>query len=238
MSIGVGINENVYISAVELDSNNYLNIQFKQKSDIANPFEALQADDVIDAKDTLDVKLFAPTPRKNDDGKFTEAKLVDFVTTDINKTKGIIQHLLAGYVPKEQYAIGKAIFDGCGMDATNYAERLLNKDVMLQIHKNLSNHLISVLRPFIGDSTKLFRLLLIRTSKDKHFATFRSTRLEENPFWEDMDVPKEASKLAFSAYEIKEGLNDGTPSSRTESADKPKTEPANTMTAASVFGGQ
>jgi len=101
----------------------------------------------------------------------------------------------------------------------------------------MSQFFINAMQPYVNKDELLFRCLLVRTSKDKHFATFRSSYIEDNPFWESMDVPKEASKVKYTAYEEKEGLNDGTPASRSETADtKKSTESVATISAASVFG--
>ena len=237
MSLGVKINENVYITGIELDSNNYLNITFKEKNDLSNPFEKLIDDDVHEGSDKLDIKLFAPQPPKNDDGKLTEEKMIDRVSRDINKNKGILQHIMKGYMTKEEYAIGKAMFDGIDIDANTYSKKIIDKDVLLKVHQNMAQFFINAMQPYLNKEDLLFRLLLVRTSKDKHFATFRSSYIEDNPFWESMDVPKDASKVKFTPYEEKEGLNDGTPAVRSSTADTNKTgEAAATMTAASVFG--
>jgi len=235
--IGVGINENIYISAVELDSNNYLTITLKQKTDLVNPYDKLIADEVIEGSDKLDIKLFAPQPPKNDDGKLTEEKLLDRVSRDINKNKGILQHIMKGYMTKDQYTFGKAIFDGIDIDPNTYATKILDKDVLLKVHQNMSQFFINAMQAYLNKDELLFRCLLVRTSKDKHFSTFRSQYVEDNPFWESMDVPQEASKVKFTPYEEKEGLNDGTPASRSETSDNKKTtESTVAMSAASVFG--
>ncbi len=241
MALGVGITENVYIENAHLDDNNYFTISFKEKSDTNNPFLKLQAEDVIEGSDSVDVKLFAPLPRKNEDGKLTKAKMAESVQRDLNKVKGVLQHIMSSYVTKDDYVLGKVMFEGTGIDATNYEDKFQDKAILMEMFLNMCRHFINTMKPFFGDDTKLFRLLLVRTSKDKHFATFRSNYIEENPFWESMEIDPKASKVAFTPYENREGLNDGTPSSRSETADKPKDGGAGggsaaTMTAANVFG--
>jgi hypothetical protein len=68
--------------------------------------------------------------------------------------------------------------------------------------------------PFMDKNEYAVRFKLTRQSKDKHFPRVPGMYIKDNPFIESMDVPTEKSKVQWTKYELKEGLNDGTPLSR------------------------
>ena len=108
---------------------------------------------------------------------------------------------------------------------------LLNEDTLLLITKNLATQFIEMCQPFFNTDVKL-RLLLRRQSTTKHYPAFRDRLLQAFPFVELMAVPKEASKIAFTRYEISKGLNSGTPSVATDAP----VEDAAPVDSASLFG--
>jgi hypothetical protein len=236
--IQVGINENVILTSVALNDKNTLSFTFEEKGTgdkPMNPFEALASDEVVDIDNGKSINLFQPNvPDKAD---MTQEKKVDIVTSDINKTKGILIHFLKGWMTKEEVKGAINPFAGTAVDATNYATQLLNKEVLAAIHKNMSTTFIQLITPFLAQRDA-FRLLLVRQSADKHWPSFRGKYIEENPFWESMQIPAEASKLKFTAYEISQKLNDGTPVSK-DNAKTADSKPADTapVTAQNVFGG-
>lgn len=239
MSLGVGISENVILQNAQLDDKNWLTITFRQLQETEfNPFAALSSNEVEEKPKTdIDIKIFNPkvpdaTDRKGNTR--TEQQIVDMIQNDVNRTKGVLLHLAEGYLTKDQIDFS-GMYDGTGMDADNFNQKLRDQAVLTLIHKNMCIAWINMVKPFLGDEQYKFRLLLLRTSKDKHFATFRDKYIKENPFWESMEIPATASKVKFSAYELTQGLNDGTPTARSE-ADKPKADDT-PVEATSVFGG-
>lgn len=246
MSIGIGINQNVYIKSVELDKEGVLSISFAENTPEAKMtiFDALQSGEVVHSGSTREVKMFSPLVPFEKDSKgnmLTEDKRLQSVQRDLNKTQAILIHILKAYTTKDSYLrIGAESFSGIDIDKENYGAQLVKKEILQAIHRNRCRVFMEELQPFVGDETLLFRLLLLRQSKDKHFATFRGAYIEENPFYEPMEIPEKDSKVKFTPGEIKEGLNDPTPSSRADAADKKDNDNkgggGTTVSAANIFG--
>lgn len=241
--ISIGINKNVYITSASIITStdkSYLEIGFDQTgtNKPATAFDMLNSDTIIDTPPTFNMFLFATNVPKNEDGKLTQEKMVDRVTKDIKANKEILLHLMMGYMTVEAAKVD--LYQGLSITSDNYNTQILREEVLKIIFANMAKNFVEKMKPFIAADPKLtFRLLLTRQSKDKHFASFRKNYINENPFWESMDVPDAQSKLKFTDYEIREGLTDATPVPRT-TAD-PKTgataaAPSQVHTAASVFG--
>lgn len=238
--LGVGIAENVVLKNASMDSNNWLKIEFRQITEVEyNAFDALGAEnEVIEKPSTeLTILMFNPKVPKDKDTKGntrTKEKIIEMVVNDITQSKNVLMHLLQRYLTKDQIKFD--MYRATGLDKDNFNNRIADNGILDQIHKNMCTDFITMARPFFNNEEYKCRLLLIRQSKDKHFPAFRTRYLNEQPFWESMEIPKDASKLKFTDYEIKEGLNDPTPTTRA-AADKPEEGSAPTeVTAASVFG--
>lgn len=242
MSIGIGINENVYISKAEVDDKGTLSIGFEEAgaakgTKVANPFDNIALDGEVSEKSfDMTVKLFPPLPPKEGNDR-TEEKNVELLVGDINKTKGIILHLLKGYMTADQLKGLINPFRGLPIDKDNFNQQVQKKEILEGIHRNMCTDFTAAIKPFVGKTDRLFRLLLVRQSKDKHFATFRGRFLEDNPFWESMDVPAEASKVKFTKYELDNGFDSAAPVKKDQAADQNSGSTGEApLSAASVFG--
>jgi hypothetical protein len=233
--IGVGVNENIYLFNASLDEKDTLSLIFKEagkEEKVYDPFAALGASEVIEKEtNEFNVRIFPPSPPK-EDSDLTEEKKIDRAVGDINGTKGILRHLLMGYMPTDDIKFDP--YAGLDISRENFAQKILSKEGLAHIHKNLCNQFLGQVRPFLDKKDQVFRLLLVRQSKDKHYATFRKRFLDDNPMWESMTIPKDQSKLKFNDYEKSQGLDNGTPASR-ESADSKGAAQA-PATVQSVFG--
>lgn len=249
--IGIGINENVFLSNAELDQKGTLGVTFEEagkadKPKVESLFDVVAStDEVIETEHGMTIKLFPPLPPKEGNDR-TEEKNVELLVSDINKTKGVLLHLLHGYFTKDDIkkAGGLNPFKGLPITKENFNAMIQKKETLEGIHRNLATDFLNIIRPVLGKSDKTFRLLLVRQSKDKHFASFRGKFIEENPFWESMEIPKEASKVKFTAYELTNKLDDATPVAKdqqkqgtaggAQTTSGPGQAP---LTAANVFGG-
>jgi hypothetical protein len=236
---GVGVNENVILKNIVQGDNLWIIITFDQLQEVVlSPFDIMGSEDVVDLpKTSLDIKLFnlkVPTAEDQKKNVRTQQQKIEMIVRDFNKLKAVAIHLASGYLTKDDRKFD--YYRATGLDVDNFNTRILDQGVLNQIMKNIGTDLITMLTPFFGNEEYKFRLKLRRQSKDKHFATLPDSYLDENPFWESMDISKEASKVKFSDYEIKEGLNDPTPSSRS-SADKPAENNEAPLDAGAVFGG-
>lgn len=232
--IEVGINDDVYLKSATINDKDSLELTFGLAGvKVLSGFEALQADEIQESTGETSLRLFPVTVPTKDD--LTEEKKRGRIIDDITKVRGQLEHILQGYMVAADAKLNKIVYQGTGMDANNFDQQIMQPGVLLAITRNLFREFITLVKPHLNDSTKKFRLKLIRQSKDKHFATLPGKFITEQPFWESMDIPVEATKVKFTAYEIKEGLNDGTPASKSKDAD---TTPGDTapLTAENVFG--
>lgn len=230
--IGIGINENIYIAKAEFgDKKDSLILSFKQSvGKKLSMFEQLAAAEHIETEGGKDIRLFAPLPSKDDEK--TEEKKVELAFADVNSTKGQLIHILEGYMVKADATLGD-MYEGIGMSDDNFNQKMLNKDVLNLIFTNMVNGFLAKIKPWVGKEDPLFRLLLVRQSKDKHFPTLRKRFLTESPFWEPMFVAKKESKVKFTPYEIREELDSDKVIPK-EEADKKDAPPA--KTAEEIFG--
>lgn len=236
--IKIGINENVFLDKATLDDKNVLELTFQEANKEKKSVFADIASDEVSETISMGIRLFPALPPKKED--MTEAKKVDLLHSDMNATKSILRHILLGYLTSEDLkGLWAHVYDGLTLTEENFNQMILKKEILEAVHKNMARVFLEKITPFLGNRELTFRLLLVRQSKDKHFATFRKRYIEDNPFWESMQISKEASKVKFTTYEEREGLNDGTPASK-DAADKKgddKTGGAAPLTAANVFGG-
>lgn len=237
--IQVGINPNVFIKSAVLDEKNTLAITFEEVADpnapvIASHFDLLDSDEVTETAHGTTIRIFPPNPPKADTDKSQE-KIVEMLTNDLNKTKGILIHLLSGWLTTDQLKGKFKMFESVPIDSDNFNTQIQKKEILDAAHKNLCATFVREIQPFLGKSDDPFRLLLVRQSADKHWASFRGRYIKENPFWESMKVPEDASKVAFTNYELTAGLNSGVPIPRTGAAATAAATAA-PLTTANVFG--
>lgn len=241
--IGIGANEKVYLEKAELDTKKNLILQFAEvdKAELAkmSGFDILSSAEVIDTAGGLAIRLFPPLPPKEGNDR-TEEKNVDLLINDLNKTKAILFHIAGGYFTKDRLVMtvdGKVtaaidMFRGMAqINKDNFSLMIQKKEVLEQLHLNMCTDFINLMKPELGNPEKAFRLFLVRQSKEKNFATFRAKYLDENPFWESMQIPQDASKLytkdatgkltaRFTKYELEQGLDSAAPVDKKEAGDK------------------
>lgn len=215
----VGINENVKLVGANINDKGTLNISFKQAGDVADttPVDDLLNQTIGDkpSDGTSGMLLFAPNVEFNGETR----KLVD-IARDLGGLRDQLQHLLQGYVTSDQ-----AVLDPyAGIDTSDpaaFQASLTNQTTIERIYKNLATQFVTKVQG-LGDAlNQEFRLLLVRRSKASHYGTFRNRYINNNPFWESMKIPAAQSKLAFNAYEIKNGKNIGTPVAKDATTDTP-----------------
>lgn len=227
--IRIGITENVYVADVKVDDKNALLVSFDEigkedKPKVDNFFDNLSSDEVIEIERGTTIRVFPPLPPKADNGR-TEEKNVELLVSDLNKTKGIALHILKVFYTADDLRGQINMFESLPIDKDNFNQQIVKKEILEGAHKNICKAFARLMAPHIGPNTPV-RLLLVRQSVDKHYATFRNRYLDEQPFIESMEIPKEASKLKFSSYELEKGLDNDTPVKKPEGS-----------TAAGVAGG-
>lgn len=244
--IRIGINESIFIADAAFDATNYrLKITFEETggTKYASMFARMNAAEAVENLPTRDITLFAPMKPDDEDAKGNKRTLeqkVKMVNSNLTATKAQLLHILYGYLPKAEAVL--PMFDGLAIDENNYSTQIVKEEIFKGVFKNLATGFIAKIKPFLNKSEEqyLFRLLLVRQSPEKNFATLRSVNIIENPFWESMSVPKASSQLAFTPGEIKDGLDNDLPVSRSDADKKATSQPTGqqppAQTAKDIFG--
>lgn len=192
--LGVGIHENIVVEKAEKNDKGTLEIFLQQVGDI-DPIAALNSGNTLEAK-TEKLTIWKPTLNDQDNYKTVTDKISDLTNT--------LSQLL------QQYSTGSVkwdLFAGTGITAETYSVKVMGYvDI---IYENIVNQFIAKIRPFIGEHSKASRVKLVRQSKAKHYPKFPSQARFPTLFIESMQIPVAASKLKFTDYEVKNGLNVG-----------------------------
>jgi hypothetical protein len=243
--IKIGINENIFIRDAKYNAeNNRLTITFEESggTKYASVFDRLNADEAVETLPTRELILFCPMEPKAKIGEKdrTLEQRMNAITGDITSVKAILQHIMGGYMTKDEFKFD--MYENIPtIDANSYPAEIIKVPIFTQVFKNMCTQFIEKMKPYLGDETKLFRLLLVRQDANNAFPTFRRKYIKENPFYESMEIPKESSKVMFTPYELKEGLDSDIPATRSDADkkggdNKGNNSGAGPMTAANVFG--
>jgi len=239
--IGIGINENVYLGKPTTDEKSgVLIISFKEPvAGEAELKEAMTANPFADWEDGgslshteggngISLRMFpfdSKSPVSEPD------KVIDGIEMKnrISQLRDPLVHILSQYMTNDKIIFSPAIiFKGTGIDkdVSAYGTKILSDTVQEKVYNNIVNQFIALATPFIENPELLFRLKLPRQSAKKAYATIPSRYLKDSPFMEPMSIPKAASKIKFSAWEIKNGFDNADPVSVT-TADVKEAEPEN-----------
>lgn len=156
--------------------------------------------------------------------KFFSINLTDFNknvkgAADLVKDLTVVRHQLSSiasvYATKEEVdkAIGgMAMFEGFGIDPSKYGNaiaQLVQADFLKKVEDNLYQKFLDFMKAKKAFEGAPFRAKFPRGSKNKTFAGI--TKSPYDVWIEPMSVPKAQTKIEWSDYEIKEGLNHGNP---------------------------
>ena len=207
--LGVGIHENVILgSKTGVNEKGSLVLELSTKVD-SNDMLSAFADGTDMEASTVGLIQF-PFNLTNWEGK---AKTASEIGTDINNLKANLIDILSVFMTsdKAKAVLGvDVIFRGLGITPETQAslpQRLLNADFVSAVYKNICTAFVAAATPFFNNTP--FRVKLRRTSKAKHYSSIPPRSKFAEPWIESMAVPKEQSKLAWSKYEIDNGLNSG-----------------------------
>lgn len=219
--IGIGINENVFLAKITVSEKGSLELHWDRSEEGAEATDLFSDLTSGEIQEDSGIKTTIWAPLLPDKKDLTEEKKIDRVTSDIEATKNQLIHIMESYMTKDKVKPAfTGTFDGTPItDSKTLKQFILDQSVIDIVTKNIFDAFIKGMADFVGKPELKKRLLLVRQSKDKAFATLRKYYLRENPFLEDMEIPQAQSKLKFTKYELKEGLDDDTPVSR-GSADK------------------
>lgn len=244
--IQIGINENVILKNVELvDKDGKLSIDFS----LAEAGQEVSADDdpfndVIDEETGMIVtgsgkggrviKVWPLTPPNEVDfngAAKTVAVRIQEAMEATREMQNLFNAFAMCYVTADKRKFDR--FQGIQIGVENRA-MILEEAVLLQVTRNLASQFIAMCSPFFGNQDYKLRILLRRQSAAKPFPTFRDRLIQAFPFVELGDlVSKEASKIAFTKYEISKKLNSDAPAEADEDTAAEAVVPKD---AASLFG--
>ena len=227
----VGIHENVVLSNdTVIKEDGSLVIAFETATDAVVDFmSALEGGESL-AKDKVTLLQFK---LKSTDWQGKTLSFTD-ITASFNKFRGILVDILTVYMPadkaKATLGVQAVAFAGLGITNENMPTKLAQDSVLEAIYNNLAKAFIAAIVPY--QNKDKVRVMLQRSSKAKHYPAIPAGKVPQ--VWiESMQIPKSASKVQWSAYQIKEGYNDGTPVA-TDSEDTSKAEAV--FAPAPVFG--
>jgi len=145
-----------------------------------------------------------------------------------------IAKLYAPEATVDSYIGGTKMFDGLGIAPEQMAKAvnaLTNKEFLGKVVTNLGNKFVDFLakaNAYNGGIT--FRMKFLRQSKLKNYAVI--SRSSFDTWIEPMSIPKAASKIAFTKYEIDNGKNDPNPAA----GDEATTTTEEAVKGAELFG--
>jgi hypothetical protein len=230
MRIQVGIHKDVILQRAYFDDKGRFNIALRQLGEkkeekASSPFAQMNAAEVVEEDATSSITLWPfkiPDEKDKQQNVRSEQDRGEMLSADITRFKNQLQQILEQYTSKDK--ITWSIFDGAAIAEETYHSDLLSQSNLDTIYKNIGEQFMAMFQPFADNDNFPMRLKLARQSKDKHYARLPDRYIKDNPFIEPMEVPEDKSRVKWTAYELKEGLNDGTPITRA-SADTTEAPP-------------
>lgn len=216
----VGINENVVLSGAEVttaDDKLSLILTFRDKGDVNSgddPYAQLAGDGMVSRGKGSGIRIFPPLPplpqTKAGENK-TSADMSTEAIDAISERKNTLIQILSCYTTadKIQFSVFAGMDDVITRETLN--ENIIKPEVLKACFKNMAEQFVAQVTPFLDKDENAVRLLLVRQSKEKHYAQIRERFVKDNPFIESAVIPKAQSKLKFTKFEMDRGLNDGTP---------------------------
>lgn len=203
--INVGIHENLVIHKVAKNDQGTLVIGVME-GDI-DPLAALNNTGSTSLEGKQQDFLIFPPKVTNFQG---EPDTADNIMTKIADVKDPLDHIASIYLTSDKRKWN--IFAGIdGITKENLKEKITNQGVLDQIYNNIVNQFTAMVRDYVGPTSTKVRMVLVRSTQAKHYPTLRKRYLNSNPFIESMTIPAAQSRVKFTAYELKNGLDNPNP---------------------------
>lgn len=200
--ITVGIQDNIRLLEASLNEHGTLIVKAQQDAGGQASLLSQLSSTSSQTQDNEQEYYFWPV--KEDERLTSSAEKFKDAINRIKTFRAQLNHIL------EQYMVSTSIHwnptTGLGFTAGQEETELaagLQDDakrpvLMTGIYNNYVSQFIAQLTPHIGPTSPLFRMKLPRQGKDKHFSTIPRFA----PFMEPMSIPKTATKLVWSNYEL------------------------------------
>lgn len=212
MKIQPGIHQDVVLQKVVVNDQGRLVVFLRDKEEQAkeedDPFAAGNAAEVIEEDKNNGVTFWpfkTPDAKNKDNTVRSEKERGERAQQDVLTLKNQLTQILEQFLVKDD--IHWDIYAGTGMTKEGFYEEISAQNVLDVIYRNICEQFIGMITPFLDKNEYAVRFKLTRQSKDKHFVRVPGMYIKENPFIELMTVPEKQSRVKFTAYEKKEGLD-------------------------------
>jgi hypothetical protein len=201
----VGLHENLVIHKTTINDQGSLVIGVKQAGEVDELAALSSAGQTSFEQPEQDFLIYPPKVLDYSGNPDTVANLMK----KIAQIKDPLDHIAAVYLTADKRKWDP--FNGTGITLENRQSKLTDESVMAKIYNNLITEFIAMMKGSIGENSKKVRMIFIRQSEAKHYPKLRNQWLVSQPFIESMEIPASASKLKFSDYEKKKGLDNPNP---------------------------
>ena len=217
----VGINDNLVLSKVEaVEKEGKLSIDFhfgdsNTTKDELNPFSvAVDSSGYAQTGSTSNtIKVWAPSPadpKKFDGSMRSPVEIGTDTLRAVLELKNLLQQFALCYVNSTNVDLSNYMRD-TPCTTENWYTTLPNEAVLNTITRNMVADFNTAVGELLGknDPAYLLRVICVRQSTSRHYASFRKNFIAENPVVENTMIPITSTKLHFTKYEIDKGLDTG-----------------------------
>lgn len=219
----VGIHDNLVLKSTVKNEQGTLVINLKKMTKV-DPLAALSsAGQTSFEPEEVGIMMYAPKVLDYNNKNRSVTDMLNLIA----EVKDPLDHIASVYLTTKDRVWNP--FVGIDINADNQEQKLTDQGTINKIYDNLVTQFIAMVKPFVGESGKRVRVLLIRQSATKHFPKFRTRYLNNQPFIESMEIPASASKLKFSEYEKTKGLDSPNQAGGEQKVDKKEASEANAL---------
>ena len=202
----IGINEGWRLVGVDVTDKGAHKVMFG-KGKVGDLLDYINAD-LGDEPDEGFIYVWPPMMKNFDQTDKQPREIVK----DLRRVWNIYAKMFAQYLSdeqlKEEFPMN-IMFAGTEVTGEQIESMLKNENTVLKLFKNLGKAADKVIKNHGLADKEGLRIKFIRQSKKKAFPDF--VKFPERDDWvELMSIPREASKVKFSAWEIENGYNDAT----------------------------
>jgi hypothetical protein len=197
--IKIGVTENVYISEQKKNDKGTLEITISEaaageKKTLSLIDQAKESSDTSGVSAGTTIMLFAPS-RDYQNEPIAPERMVQ----NLMKFKNMLHHFLKRYVTEAQIKWNP--FASIVLkDDDDLLNKIVDEKTYAKVYENIVDQFVDQAKKFdLNSGKKLSRFLGVRQSKEKSFIKLRDNFLDAQPFWEDMAIPKDSSKLLVKA---------------------------------------
>jgi hypothetical protein len=240
----VGINDNLTLSKVEIvekEGKASIDFSFGDSASVGpdelNPFSVnVDANGMTPTGSSFNtIKWWAPSPadaKKTDGSLRTQVEIAQDTMKTVLELKNLLQQFALCFTTSDKINLNDYI-RGTACTKENWLSVFPTEQVLLQVTRNLIKDFNAAVGEYLGkkDPQYQLRVICVRQSTAKHYASFRKNFIADNPVVENAIVPITATKLKFTAYELKNGLDKDTPVQAV-----PDNLPDSDLTPENVFG--